>query len=232
MNPATEKLAFVFDWDGTLVDSMGKFAEIASGVIARHFGRSRAWGKARYLETSGLPFPFQLERIFPGDERNQKAVADYDHLKIESYDSAPFFSDVKPALEWLSGKGVGLAISSNNDYPLLEKKLGALAPLFDCVAGFEPGFLKGKSHFDWIRGRLKGHRLIFVGDSLHDAAMAGGNGIPFYARTGTFTEDDFKLQGIASGCISTLFDLEKVHANSSFGRGDGDASRAASSSAP
>ena len=199
------KVVFVFDWDGTLVDSMGGFAEIASKVIARHYGQSPSWGRERYLETSGLPFPLQLEKIFPGDARNRQATDDYDRLKMESYGKAPFFPDVRPALALLKEKGYGLAVSSNNDAALLDQKLGSLVSLFDCVAGFEPGFLKGKAHFDWIRRKLARPNLVFIGDSLHDARMAREAGIPFFARIGTFSEEDFS--GMATGCIHNLFDL-------------------------
>lgn len=219
-------VALVFDFDGTLVDSMGGFATIAASVICKHFGKTPAWGKARYLETSGLPFPFQLEKIFPGDPRIPEAVAEYDREKIESYGKASFFPDVKPALEWLCDQGVGLAISSNNDFALLEKKLGTLASLFDCVAGFEPGFLKGRKHFEWIRARLGSPSLLFIGDSLHDAAMAKENNIPFYARLGTFTEEDFLRQGIAKACLDSFSSLKNLvgdfHGHSSLGRRDGD----------
>ncbi|MDO8519289.1 MAG: HAD hydrolase-like protein [Deltaproteobacteria bacterium] len=223
-NPSN--LAVVFDFDGTLVDSMGGFATVASGVICKHFGKTRAWGHTRYLETSGLPFPFQLEKMFPGDLRIPEAVAEYDRIKIESYGKASFFPDVKPALEWLCDQGVGLAISSNNDFAILEKKLGPLASLFDCVAGFEPGFLKGDKHFEWIRARLRDPAMIFIGDSLHDAVMAHKNNIPFYARLGTFTEDDFRQQGIAAGTLDSFSKLKNLvgdfHGHSSLGRRDGD----------
>ena len=210
MSKNLENLAVVFDCDGTLVDSMGRFADIASDVIARHFGRDREWGRARYRETSGLPFSYQLEEIFPGSAKIPTAVNEYDKKKWESYAKAPFFPDVFPALEWLVSKGAKIAVSSNNDASLLREKMEPIARWLGCVAGFKPGFLKGRAHFKWIQKSLGRTKMIFVGDSLHDAVMAQESHLPFYARVGTFTEDDFRRQGIAGAVLKDFFALENL----------------------
>lgn len=205
--------AIVFDLDGTLVDSMRGFAGIASEVMARHHKCDRIWARERYLQTCGLPFPFQLEVIFPGDSRNKVAVLDYDRAKRESYSQAPFFKDAEPALTWLKSQGAVLAVSSNNDHDLMMSKIGALTPLFDHVAGFKPpAFLKGAPHFEWIsrQSGIPAKKMVFVGDSLHDGVMARDYGLKFIAKTGTFLAQDFQKQGIAMRVIKNLFDLAEI----------------------
>jgi phosphoglycolate phosphatase-like HAD superfamily hydrolase len=206
--------AIVFDLDGTLVNSMGEFAGIASEVMARHFKCDRKWAFQRYVQTCGLPFPFQLELIFPGDSRNRLAVENYNRAKREIYAKIPFFHDAGPALTWLRNRGVVLAVSSNNDYEVMLSKITGLgSTLFDYVAGFKPpAFLKGPSHFEWLsqQSGIRARKMIFVGDSLHDAVMARDCGLKFIAKLGTFSELDFRKQGIADRVIKNIFDLAEL----------------------
>lgn len=186
--------AVIFDLDGTLVDSMGGFAQIASDALVRFWACDPQWAAEQYKETSGLPFPFQLEKIFPNDPKNRDAVAYFDEEKRKAYKACPFFPEVRSALENLKAKGVRLAISSNNDQRLVEEKAAQLGFDFDRVLGYRPGFLKGRDHFRWIEHTLKTPppRMLFVGDSLHDGRMAQEYDIAFIARLGTFSRADFE----------------------------------------
>ncbi len=202
----------VFDFDGTLLDSMTGFGDIAADVISRLFGRDVSWARDQYRQTSGLPFPFQLEKIFPGDLRNRQAVSEFDRIKMDTYPHRPFYPDFESTLTALKAEGYLLAISSNNDHRLLEWRLKEKSSYFDFVLGFTEGFLKGKAHFDWIKNQtgLQNSQILFIGDSLHDAEMAQENAIPFVAKLGTFSENDFARQGIAQKTIHHLSELTKI----------------------
>ncbi len=60
----------VFDLDGTLVDTMGSFANHAATLMERHYGLLHETGYSQYMKTSGLPFKQQLEVLFPRNHKN------------------------------------------------------------------------------------------------------------------------------------------------------------------
>lgn len=206
------KRVVVFDMDGTLVDSMGNFGEIAASIISRYYGCGLAWAREQYKKTSGLPFPFQLEQFFPNNPLNAKAVLEFNREKETSYQGRPFYQDMEETLVWLKKRGVRLAVSSNNDQALVNQKLLDKAYYFDAILGYRPGFLKGKDHFTWI-SRLLGvskTEIIFIGDSLHDAQMAQESQISFIGKTGTFSTQDFVKQNIADFLIKTLSEIKDI----------------------
>ena len=101
----------VFDFDGTLVDTMGGFADIAAEILDEHYGIPYAEGRGRYLETSGIPFFQQLEIIRPGGPMNKTCAEQFESRKLDGFfDSAPPESTVT-GLKMLYSAGFGLAVS-------------------------------------------------------------------------------------------------------------------------
>lgn len=203
----------IFDFDGTLVDSMTGFGEIAAEVIRHYFDSDPHWARTQYRLTSGLPFPLQMEKIFPGDSRNRKAVDEFNRQKKLCYQGRPFYDDVDPTLHILRKRGFKLAISSNNDPLLVRGRLGTERELFfDWVLGFTPGFLKGKDHFERLKNQsqIDFSQMVFVGDSLHDARMAHQNGVAFIGKAGTFARSDFESQGFHHLVIDNLVQLTEI----------------------
>ena len=80
----SNKKAIVFDFDGTLVDTMQIFADVASRLIFEHYGLDKDAARQKYFETSGLPFCKQIEIIFPGHSSNEKVASTYEVEKIEA----------------------------------------------------------------------------------------------------------------------------------------------------
>lgn len=203
----------VCDLDGTLVDSMGCFAGIAEDTLYRHFALDRKEALRLYRETSGLPFEFQLKKIFrSSDPRIAAAVEDYESAKKRVYDDKGFFDDVVTALPSLVQNGYRFCVSSNNHVSNVRGKMKLMAKYFAAVLGYRDGFLKGRDHFEWLEKKLGVSRdeMIFVGDSLHDARMAWENGISFVARLGTFTSKDFDDLGFPLQKIETFCQLSDI----------------------
>lgn len=198
-----------FDLDGTLVDSMGGFADIAENVIHKHFKVSIPTARLYYKTTSGLPFRFQLQKLFPGHEAIDRAEEEYESVKTAEYAVRPFFSDVASALQKLKNAGFLLSVSSNNSEENVRQKMSGHAAVFDEIVGFRPGFFKGTDHFCHLAEKygIAQSEILFVGDSLHDAKMAHDNGISFVARLGTFSDEEFRALDMTMNSISDLTEL-------------------------
>jgi len=195
MDRPPSKSVCVFDFDGTLVDSMGGFAELAADLMAEHFGIPRDTARLDYLRTSGLPFFQQLEALRPGEAQNSKVAELFEAGKQADYFDRPFFSEVPSAIDELQERGIRAVVSSNNGQELVEEYLQKKAkPRFDLVLGFKKNFSKGKAHFDRVLAHfgLQTKDMLFVGDSLHDAQQAAEFGVDFVGRVGTFSAAQFQ----------------------------------------
>lgn len=193
MKKKLQKKTVVFDFDGTLVDSMNDFADIAAEVMFEFFGLNRKTAKKRYLETSGAPFHEQLEVIFPKHPKNKAAAQAFEERKKVTYFERPLFTDTKETIENLRAKGIKTVISSNNFQDLVEQFVEKIGVTFDLVLGYKPNFAKGEAQFTHILQQLKVNRsdILFVGDSLHDAEHAKRSGVDFVGKLGTFRKEHF-----------------------------------------
>jgi phosphoglycolate phosphatase-like HAD superfamily hydrolase len=202
--------AYLFDFDGTLVDTMQGFADIAADVIHTHHPEiSLHEARRLYLETSGNPFFKQLEMVLPGDPLNEKMSAIFEERKIEGFFKSTFSDDVRSTIESLRARGDIAGVASNNFQDLIDRFVEREGLAFDVVLGFREGFEKGKQHFDFVIERFSLERsdLTFIGDSLKDAEKAFDNNLKFIGVCGTFNRDDFL--GIRSDIV-TVNSLKEI----------------------
>ncbi|MDH4129207.1 MAG: HAD-IA family hydrolase [Spirochaetota bacterium] len=183
----------LFDFDGTLVDTMGSFANLAASIIEREYNIPFNKARKMYLDTSGIPFFQQLEVLFPSQPKNPYLASEFESKKQESFFSESFSDETIYALKALKDIGIQIAISSNNFQELIEQFVKRENVQFNYVLGFRENFSKGKDHFYYIKNKLncKSNELLFVGDSLKDAEKAFECGIHFIAKLGTFSKEDF-----------------------------------------
>ncbi|MFQ5708251.1 MAG: HAD family hydrolase [bacterium] len=186
----------IFDLDGTLIDTMGSFADIAGELIEKHCGWNFEIGRKRYLETSGIPFFQQMEILFPGGDNNEVIVQRFEKLKIAAFVHEKVSEKTLETLHELKECGFRTVISSNNFHDLVREFVHRENVPVDLALGFRPHFSKGCPHFDYIAEYFKvpRNKMLFVGDSLRDAEIAHKNAIQFIAKVGTFNPEDFKLE--------------------------------------
>lgn len=202
----------VCDLDGTLVDSMGDFIELAKDIIHRYYGVDHETAGELYQKTSGLPFCYQLQKLFPDDERNALASEEFEETKKLDYLTKPFFTDVLEILPQLKERGYKICISSNNEEQNVLERAQAHSEHFDEVLGYRAGFLKGRDHFELIKRKysVKDEEILFIGDSLHDAKTASQNQIPFVARLGTFSLLDFSALKLPLSTVHDFYQLDQL----------------------
>jgi len=203
--------AVMFDLDGTLVDTMGAFADLAAAVMEQQHGLDRALARRRYLETSGIPFHQQLEVICPGDPRNAAAAAEFEQRKLAVCDATMMTAETIAGLEALRACGYGLVVSSNTGQSGVDDFVRRERFPFDLALGFDAarGLAKGRPHVELACRQLgiRTDELVFCGDSLKDAELAEAAGIAFVGRLGTFTMSDFRLRDPEAVAVSSMLEL-------------------------
>ena len=201
----------LFDLDGTLVDTMSAFADLAAEVMARRHRLIRSVARARYMQTSGVPFCQQLEIICPGHTENAAASDEFERRKRAVCDGTPMDAATVAGLEALRALGLKLVVSSNTGQEFVDEFAAREAFRFDLALGFDParGLAKGRPHVDRALAELGARReeLLFVGDSLADAELAAGCGVAFVARLGTFRAEDFLRRDPAALSVAHVSEL-------------------------
>lgn len=191
-------LALMFDLDGTLVDTMFRFAALAAEIMTAQHGDDPKTACARYLETSGLPFIQQLEVMHPSHAGNRRASDEFEHRKRAITASTPIDERTKATLAALRAQGLRLVLSSNTGQGFVDEFIRQNAEDFELALGFDETaqLAKGEPHVAKTCDALGLSRdqLWFVGDSLKDGELAAQCGLAFVGRLGTFTRSQFETQ--------------------------------------
>ena len=180
------KVVLMFDLDGTIIDTNKQHADLAADVIHKYFGVPKKEATTKYHNTSGIPFPLQLEKMFPNASTVQlRACAEeYASRKRGVYENARLFNDVKPTLEALKQKGYELILSSAAAPQLIEftlQKFG-LQKYFSEIYG-EPRGLKAQ-HINALKIERTGSTVVFVGDSRYDVSFGKDGKVVTVGRAG------------------------------------------------
>ncbi len=188
--------AVMFDLDGTLVDTMQAFADLAAVVMHEQHDADPVEARKRYLETSGLPFCQQLEIIYPGSSLNAAASDTFEERKLEICRRNTIDDRGRETLRELRRRGYKLVLSSNTGQDVVDDFLRREGLDFDLALGFDAalGLAKGGPHAKKAHEHLAlaPGEAWFIGDSIKDGELAHENGMPFIGRVGTFTAAQFQ----------------------------------------
>ncbi len=186
----------VFDFDGTIADTMPILENIAVGLLKKHYGISEEFARLGYIQTTGLPFVQQMELLFPNHQLNQEIVQSFETRKLHSVFDQPLFNDTTATLETLNLKGYKTAISSSTIQSTIEEycKRTKISQNLDLILGYSPGFEKGRPHFSKIVQFFQtgNDKVLFIGDSLKDAERALTSHVGFIGKLGMFSSNEFE----------------------------------------
>lgn len=174
----------VFDLDGTLIDSMGKHAEVFASVVKKATTCVVSPDSAveLYRSTAGAPLIEQFKAAceLASDVELQRLQANFwDFVNRVTF--APF-DDAERCLTQLSAAGIPLAVSSGGSNASVARKLSdsGLARFFDIALGSDDPAIgeKGRDHFQLLASHFHPDRsagdlsIVFVGDTEHDMVIA------------------------------------------------------------
>jgi len=205
--------AILFDLDGTLINTMEGFADLAGELIERDFGVDFVSARRNYITTSGIPFKHQLEVMFPGDLRNYDVQKEFEERKQNVFFNTAPDDDTILALTRLKELGIKVIVSSNNYHEFVLKYFNKYNRFsFDMILGYKDGFAKGKDHILHVVKTFDISRkdMIFIGDSLHDGEVAGEFGIPFIGRIAIRTRDEFLLKFPNILCVDRIGEISDL----------------------
>ncbi len=193
--------AVIFDFDGTIADTMPFLSDLAVGLMTATYEISEKDATSRYRETTGMDFGTQIEQMFPGHPGNWKVVSAFEERKRERFLEHPVFSEVVPILEQFRSRHVRRFICSSTKDSIVTEytRKTELDGLFDGCYGYRAGFSKNQQ-IDFILQRygLTPDEVLFVGDSLLDHEFVRDNGVTFIGIRRLFDEWEFKERGLRS----------------------------------
>jgi 1L-myo-inositol 1-phosphate cytidylyltransferase / CDP-L-myo-inositol myo-inositolphosphotransferase len=209
--------AIIFDFDGTIADTMPWLSGIAVQLLAERYGVPASFAEQRYLDTAGMDFRSQLEEIFPGHCENEATAATMEEEKRRELLQRPLFPEVIPALKALKRDGLRIFVcSSTSEYLVREFVYRAgIEDLVDACFGYVPGLPKPRQiEFILCHYGLRRDGVVFVGDALVDEMYARSVGVPFIGVARLFPRMKFAEYGVCS--VDDLAGLTR-----SFRRWDG-----------
>ena len=103
----------VFDWDGTIANTMPILTKIAVDLLTHHYQLDRDQAKQLYIETTGLPFVQQIALIFPKNTKNTLVVSEFEQKKENTFFDQALFPDVVTVFQAFKRVNVSIAVSSS-----------------------------------------------------------------------------------------------------------------------
>lgn len=193
--------AILFDWDGTLVDSLSLKVQNAGRVFQDILQYDSQTVEQAYQHYSGIPRRNLFDSIAMAvggarlsDEAYAKLSKEFSALNQASVNTDHVFSDVPYTLSRLHNRGFTLVVSSSavpEDVKQSAKATG-LAQYFDEVLGSRDGFGKGNGHIGLVckRWDLRPREICMVGDEPADIKLAKDAGAQAVVREGTRRRDE------------------------------------------
>lgn len=175
-NLLADKSLIIFDWDGTLMDSIGLIVE-AMHVAAQAQGFTTSDEAVKGI--IGLSLMRGIEILFPNstDEQRQTLQADYAEYYIANSHKTPFFTGIEAMLQTLIEQGRQLAVATGKKRAGLDRVLTASASHKYFVSSRCADESGSKPDPQMLLDILQetGHSIadaVFIGDSIHDIQMA------------------------------------------------------------
>jgi phosphoglycolate phosphatase len=190
-------IAALFDWDGTLVDTIALIYR-ANVVVLREIGveMSRAWYREHYSPDWRKSY---RDLGIPEDKWEAVGARWAEEMATARPRALPW---ARPALRRLRARGVRLGLVTASTRTVVEPNLARLNldGTFDAIR-YSDDVERSKPHPDALLEALdelgvRAADTVYVGDTTVDLAMATAAGVPFVAVGRTTPLPQFRAAGV------------------------------------
>ncbi|GAB2924421.1 HAD family hydrolase [Rheinheimera gaetbuli] len=211
---AAEKVSLVvFDWDGTVMDSIGRI--VSSLRSAARISELVVPTEHEAKQIIGLSLDPAFDILFPGitEKQRQLMFQNYrEQYMLHDTTPSPLFSGVEQVLQQLKDRNIKLAVATG-------KQRRGLARMF-AETGLEKYFdtsrcadeAQSKPHPDMLQQillelDLPAEQAVMVGDTSHDMKMAQAIAMPRVGVTHGVHDRDVLSQFAPKAIIDSLPEL-------------------------
>ncbi|MDQ7837088.1 MAG: HAD family hydrolase [Thermodesulfobacteriota bacterium] len=181
--------AVVFDWDGTIVNTMPLKINNAASMFEEIYNADAENVSLSYRKYSGVSRKELFNLIAIENMGRELSLLEFNRLSSEftlrnttSYKENRVFDEKnRELLQWLAARGFELFVSSS----AVKEEICELAVFLDIkkyfkeMLGASGDFIKGKAHMSYIKNKygLKTDQIMFVGDEKADMRLVGRLGV-------------------------------------------------------
>ncbi len=177
----------IFDWDGTLVDSIDWIVHCLRKTAERN--QCTIPDEQAAKDIIGLSIQHAMDRLFPdiNEDAQEHLIASYSQeFFSREITSENLFAGVETMLNRLRDKGYLLAVATGKGRNGLDKAIAGtgLSGFFDITrCADETASKPNPKMLEQILTEMKVDRArtVMIGDSIHDMKMADNAGIPAIA---------------------------------------------------
>ena len=213
MNNFNQKSLIIFDWDGTLMDSVGLIVDAMRYAAEKH--RLTVTDEAT-KSIIGIALVDAFPMLFPNDsDKYDDLLATYSEYYVKHCDNDKLFDGIKELISDLYAQGKTLAIATGKKRKGLQRVLPN--------SGIETFFITTKTA-DETAGKPNPLMLeqilvetstriedaVFIGDSIHDIRMANNIGMDSIAVSYGCEKADVLVNENPAMLVNSVNELHKT----------------------
>ncbi len=218
--PSKSYEAYIFDLDGTLLDTLTDLAEATNYALRTHGLPERTVSEVRAFVGNGVRM--LMRRAIPDGEANRQFEDIFqtfrEYYLIHSLDVTRPYDGIPELLAQLKAEGKRLAVVSNKFYTATEELCRHFFPnIIEVAIGEnEAEGIKKKPAPDTVIEALRKlgvskDRAVYIGDSDVDLATARNSGLPCISVLWGFRDKDFLLANGATTFVTRPQDILLMH---------------------
>lgn len=212
MNNFNQKSLIIFDWDGTLMDSVGLIVDAMRNAAEKH---SLTVTDEATKSIIGIALVDAFPMLFPNDsDKYDELLATYSEYYVKYCDNDKLFDGIKELIQDLHAQGKTLAIATGKKRKGLQRVLPnsgvqaffTLTKTADETAG-KPNPLMLEQILVETGTRIED--AVFIGDSIHDIRMANNIGMDSIAVSYGCEKADVLAKEHPTKLVTTINELKQ-----------------------